>query len=52
MEQEEQQNHQSQKHQTGDHEDLERNHKSQQVSGKGADTKAGGAGSGLSEIGG
>ena len=40
MEQEEQQNHQRKKHQAGDHEDLERDHKSQQVSSKNTDTKA------------
>ena len=41
MEQEEQQNHQRQKHKTGDHEHLERDHKSQQIPGKDADTQAG-----------
>ena len=41
MEQEEQQNHQRQKHKTGDHEHLERDHESQQIASKDADTQAG-----------
>jgi len=41
MEQEEQQNHQRQKHKTGDHEHLDRNHESQQIANKDADTQAG-----------
>lgn len=41
MEQEEQQNHQGEKHQAGDHEHLERDHESQQIADKDADTQTG-----------
>ena len=39
MEQEEQQNHQGEKHQAGDHEHLERDHEPQQIADKDADTQ-------------